>query len=251
MTALLRSTSLVGEMLAEVAQCLAAYDQIPPGADVAVALSGGVDSWTMLALLAELVRLNRLDARLSAIHIELGHPGAAERLAMLSQGCRAAGVPLLVRHTSIGPAAVDEGGKRPCFLCARRRRQALFEMARDHDLTHIATGHHRDDVLATFVLNLLENRELSTLVPRQESFGGRFFLIRPLFAMPKERIDKLHRQQGFPVIASGCPLDGTTRRADAERLLASLEAQMPGARDAVFAALHRVKPDFLPRKVDC
>jgi tRNA 2-thiocytidine biosynthesis protein TtcA len=110
----------------------------------------------------------------------------------------------------------------------------------------VATGHHRDDALTSFLLNLLENREISSLTPAQPLFDGRFTLIRPLYAVSKERIAKLGRQQRFPVAASGCPLDGTTRRQAAAELLVEIERRFPGARRAMFAALHRAKPDFLP-----
>jgi tRNA 2-thiocytidine biosynthesis protein TtcA len=250
MADLLRSTSLVGEMADEVAACLATYDLLPPGTAVAVAISGGVDSWALLALLSNLIETGRLDAKLTALHIELGHPGADERLGAITDGCRAAGVPLVVRRTSIGPAAVADGGKRPCFLCARGRRQALYESADREGCAFIATGHHRDDVLATFLLNLIESREVSTLMPRQPAFGGRFQLVRPLYTTPKSRLEKLQAQQGFPVVASGCPVDGSTRRREAEDLLAGLEKARPGAADAIFAALHRVKPDFMPQRAE-
>ncbi|MDP8223709.1 MAG: ATP-binding protein [Candidatus Lernaella stagnicola] len=248
MSALPHSTSLVGEMADEVAACLADYDLIPPGAKIGVALSGGLDSWAVAALLAELVAAGRIDAHLTALHVELGHPGSQDRLQALLEGCRAASVPLVVHHSTIGPESVADGGKRPCFLCARRRRQALYELADSLEITHIATGHHRDDVLASFLLNLLENREISTLMPAQPVFDGRFVLIRPLYALPKDRLAKLHRQQEFPVQPSGCPIDGATRRSELASWLEEIEESRPGTKDALFQALHRAKPDFLPRR---
>jgi len=249
MEPLLRSTSLVAELADETAVCLARYGLIPPGARVAVALSGGVDSWAALALLRWLIDAGRLNARLTALHVDLGHPGAPERRAAVERGCAAADVPLAIRETTIGPRSVADGGARPCFLCARARRQVVFELAHEVGADRIATGHHRDDALATFVLNLLENREVSTLTPCRPAFDGRFTLIRPLYAIPKARIEKLHRQQTLPVVGSGCPVDGATRRQTATEFLAWTETKFPGAAEALFAALHRVKPEFFPRDV--
>jgi tRNA(Ile)-lysidine synthase TilS/MesJ len=247
MTPLLRSTSLTGELADQALASIARYGLLPAGAKTAVALSGGVDSWAALALLAALRAEGRLDIDLRAFHIDLGFPGAAPRLRALAQGCAAAGAPLAVRRTEIGPAAIADGAKRPCFLCARQRRRALFEMAAREGVTHLVTGHHRDDVLSSFLLNLLENREVSTLTPRRPVFDGRFFLVRPLYEISKEQIRKLHRQQQFPVETSGCPVDGRTRRQEALELLDEIERRFPGARHAIFQALHRVKPDFLPQ----
>jgi tRNA 2-thiocytidine biosynthesis protein TtcA len=245
---LLRTTSLVGEMADETLDAIARYDLLEPGAKVGVAVSGGVDSWAALALLAELRDRGRLDIELQALHVELGFPDGEARVAALTGGCAAAGVALTVRRTPIGPEAIAAQTKRPCFLCARHRRQALFEMADGQAIARIVTGHHRDDALSSFIMNLLENRELSALTPRQPVFDGRLVLIRPLYAMPKDRLVKLHRQQQFPVVASGCPLDGKTRRQDALDLLTEMERRFPGAREAAFLALHRVKPDFLPHE---
>lgn len=243
---LLKSTSLVGEMADEVAACLARYRQLAPGANIAVALSGGKDSWCALALLAYLQAEGRLPHELSAIHIGLGFAGENERLAALQTGCDQANVPLRIVRTTIGPDSLAAGKKRPCFLCARARREAIFREAAAFGADHIATGHHRDDVLACFVLNLAENRELSAMVPRQSVFNGKMHLIRPLFDMPEARIVKLIKQQDIPVTPSGCPMPGQTNRARAEALLALWEKQFPEIRQAMFTALHRLKPEFLP-----
>jgi len=243
---LLRSTSLVGEMAEKVCACLQRYRQIQESEPIAVALSGGKDSWTLLALLSWLRQTGKLANDLLALHIDLGFPEAESRLSALRDGCQSADVPLLVETTRIGPEAIADGGKRPCFLCARQRRKALYELAAANNARLIATGHHRDDVLASFLINLFENREISTLTPRQEIFAGQLILIRPLYDMPEQRIDVLFKQQKFPVVSSGCPIDGKTRRAAAEAALAALEQHFPNGRDALFTALHKVKNNFLP-----
>ncbi|NLH50528.1 MAG: tRNA 2-thiocytidine biosynthesis protein TtcA [Myxococcales bacterium] len=244
--ALARDTSLLDELAADAAEGLTRYRMCGPGARVGVALSGGMDSWSLLALLDHLRRTDRFPYPLTALHIDLGYPGAARRLQTLTAGCHRAEIPLIVRHTAIGPESLAAEKVRPCFLCARRRRQALYEIAARENLTHLATGHHRDDVLASFFMNLIENRELSTLLPRQEAFQGRFQLIRPLYLVPKKRLIKLQRQQNFPVFSSGCPVDGQTRRRAAEELVVEIERRFPGSSEAIFQALHRPKTDFLP-----
>jgi len=235
-----------GELVDETAACLTRYCLLPKGAKVIVALSGGEDSWSSLALLRELTRLDRLLVELSAVHIDLGFPGADERNERLHEGCAKLHVPLHIVSTQIGTTALAAKKKQPCFICARQRRQALFTWAAEQGATHLVTGHHRDDVLTTFLLNLLENREVSTLVPSQPVFNGRFHLIRPLFAISKERIHKLALQQRFAVTDSGCPIAGKTKRQTALELLQEIERRFPNAREALFTALHRVKPSFLP-----
>jgi tRNA 2-thiocytidine biosynthesis protein TtcA len=205
-----RTTSLLAELADQAAECLTRYRLCAPDVRVGVALGGGVDSWSLQAWLAYLRQIDRFPYPLTSPHIDLGYPGAALRPQTLAAGCRRAEVPWIVRHTEIGFKAVAAENVRPCFLCARKRRPALCEIAARKNLTHLATGHHRDNVLASFPMKMIENRELSTILPRQEAFQGKFQLIRPLYRLPKERLSTLHRQQQFPVLSSGCPVGGQT-----------------------------------------
>jgi len=243
---LLRPTLLMAELADEVARGLEQYRQLTPGAKIAVALSGGKDSWTVLTLLNQLRREGRLSHALLAIHIDLGFDGRDERHRLLEEGCARENLELVLIQTDVGPQAVAAPDKRPCFLCVRERRRQLFTAAVQHGAGLLATGHHRDDVLASFFLNLLENREISTLMPRQAVFDGALHLIRPLYTLPEARVQKLVRQQAMPIVDSGCPVAGATRRARAEDLLSRIDQLFPEGREALFTALHRVKPDFLP-----
>jgi tRNA 2-thiocytidine biosynthesis protein TtcA len=135
--------------------------------------------------------------------------------------------------------------KDVCFTCARSRRTQLFEYAGNNGYSTIALGHHCDDIVETFFLNLTCAGNISTMRPRQDLFSGRLSLIRPLAYLRKNEIISIANRLGFRPVLSNCPLSEKTRRQDIRELLELIYDRIPGSRAQIFAALGNVRLDYL------
>jgi len=132
-----------------------------------------------------------------------------------------------------------------CFQCARSRRTQLFAHARECGCTTIAFGHHRDDIIETFLLNLTCAGNISTMSPRQNLFSGRLALIRPLAYLDKSEIEAMGHELGMEPVRSSCPLSENTKRREIHQLAEQMYQQIPGAKANIFAALGNVRQDYL------
>jgi len=121
----------------------------------------------------------------------------------------------------------------------------LFEIADRLNCTKIALGHHKDDIVETFLLNVFFSREISTMVPVQEVFSGRFHIIRPLAYVDESSLKTFARESLLPVMANACPTSQGSYRAVVKELLTKLERDHHGIRDNIFKALSHVKPEYL------
>jgi tRNA 2-thiocytidine biosynthesis protein TtcA len=211
------------------------------GDRVLVALSGGKDSLTLLHVLQE--RQARVPVRysLQAGFIDPGfNAGQAEEL---ERWCRRRHVTLHVERTDHGWRAHSaENRENPCFLCARLRRQRLFELADRLGCNVVALGHHQDDRIETFLMGMLYAGEVSAMAPNQSYFGGRFSLIRPLALADEATIARFAREQQFPVFTNPCPSAGHSKRREVKMLLASLYRDNHKIRGNLFRALSRCAP---------
>lgn len=223
------------------------YDMIQKGDRLLTAVSGGADSLTLLTLLYGPKVSIPQDIEVVAVYLDLGFPGkdrsAWHRLEehFQSLGCR-----YVMERIDIGPAAHrPEQRKNPCFLCARQRRKRLFEIARQNHCRKVLLGHHRDDIIETFFLNVLFSREISTMVPRQEVFSGRFQILRPMAYLEERLIKKFAQEHRLPVVEEACPTCRTSRREKVKQMLAEVERDNGDVRDNVFRALGNVKAEYL------
>ena len=226
------------------------YNLIEPGDRVLVAVSGGADSFVLLDVLRDVRHLadGRLD--ILAVHLDLGYKPEPNRdVERLRAFLEEEGIAHRIERTDIGPLAhSDYNRANPCFLCARLRRKRLFEIAQEEGCRKLAYGHHKDDVIATFFLNMLYSRELSTMVPKQDFFRGLFYLIRPLYYVDESLVKKYAAERGYPVFHSGCPTAGRTERDKLGEIVRSFTRDKPQLRENIFKALHRVKLDYLPKQ---
>ncbi len=220
------------------------YAMLADGDRVLVAVSGGIDSLVLTWLLAHWQRKAPIRYHLLAAHLDMGFGGTeAEQVAAQ---LRRLAVPFLVEHTGFGPEAMAaEEGRNGCFHCARRRRNRLFELAREQGCSKVALGHHREDIIETFFLNMFYSGNLSTMVPRQELFEGRLALIRPMAYLDKEQIRAMGAAVGVTPVANPCPLSEASRRSTVRTLLADLYAADPRIKGNIFAALGNIRFDYL------
>lgn len=227
------------------------YDMLADGDRILMAVSGGIDSLVLAAVLDDWHKKAPISYSLQAVHVDMDPkgqqpgPAASEVQAILAE---------LQLSTIIMPAAWQpnlaaledpKAAKDVCFQCARSRRTQLFAYARDHGYTKIALGHHRDDIIETFFINLTCAGNISTMRPRQDLFDGRLSLIRPLAYLEKDQVEELGALLGLRPVRSACPLSEKTKRNDIHGVMTMLYNEIPGAKEHIFAALGNVRIDYL------
>jgi tRNA 2-thiocytidine biosynthesis protein TtcA len=221
------------------------YQMFADNDRVLIAVSGGVDSLTLAALLA--TWREKLPIHLDFVTMHVDH-GFWRTLPVCTPPQTAIGTQL--QRFGLDLAVVEEwridAEQRTCFQCARNRRSQLFDLARLHNCRTVAFGHHRDDLIETFFLNALYGGNISTMRPRQELFGGNLAIVRPLAYLEKNEVTELAAMLRLRPVKNLCPLADTTRREKVRNLLEQFFTTEPGCRDSVFAALKNVRREYLP-----
>lgn len=222
------------------------YNMIEKGDRVLVGVSGGVDSLVLLDLLnTPMVFLPRFS--ILAVNVDMGFDEEYRGYATLERYLEENSYEYIMEKTDIGPLAhSDYNKKNPCFLCSRMRRKRIFEIANENGCNKIAFAHHKDDIVETLLINILYGREISTMMPDQPIFGGKFHLIRPFAYIREPLIKKYAREEDLPVIENRCPTSKTSRRMYIKRLLDDMERDNKGVRENIFRAMSNVKMDYLP-----
>jgi len=227
-------------------RAIADFNMIEEGDKVMVCLSGGKDSYTLLELLLQLQRKAPVDFQLVAVHLDQKQPGYPANV--LPDYLRQRGVPhqIIEQDTYSVVSRVIPEGRTMCSLCSRLRRGALYAHAAAHGFTKIALGHHRDDIVATFFLNLFFHAKLSAMPPKLLSDDGRNIVIRPLAYVAEADIGTYAAARGFPIIPCDlCGSQDNLQRRQVQSMMAAWEVATPGRIDQVARALGRVEPSQL------
>jgi len=220
------------------------YAMLAEGDRVLVAVSGGIDSLVLTWLLAHWQRKAPIRYSLLAAHLDMGFDGDAAEL--VEEQLHRLRVPFLIERTDFGPRALTaENGRNGCFHCAKKRRNRLFDLAREKGCNKVALGHHQEDIIETFFLNMFYSGNLSTMVPRQELFDGRLALLRPMAYLEKDQIRALGADLDIRPVANPCPLSETSKRSTVRTLLGRLYAEDARLKGNIFAALGNIRPDYL------
>jgi len=232
------------------------YKMLVDGDRVLVAVSGGIDSLVLVWLLDLWQRKAPISYELVCAHVDMAHEDSkCGQIALaVRDRVRAFDLDLEIIPTLYQPDmvvdSVEKSNKDICFLCSHNRRNQLFELARQKECTKIAFGHHQDDILETFFLNLCYAGNISTMVPRQDLFRGKLAIIRPLAYLSKNEIEELGSRLGLQPVRSFCPLSEHTKRRDIRIFLEKMYQEFPGSRRHIFAALANVRMDYLLKQVN-
>lgn len=217
------------------------YHLIENGDRIAVGMSGGKDSVTLLYILNLLQQYTPLMFELVPIYVDLGWGNETEPL---QEFCAPLGLDLVIHKTNIGEVVFQVKEERnPCSLCANLRRGALNGVSKEYCCNKVALGHHLDDVVNTLLMSILYEGRYQVFTPKTWLSRIDITVIRPLIYVEERDIQLLADSLCFPVIKNRCPADGTTKRTEIAEFMNAFEHQFPGARRRFLSAIERVGPD--------
>jgi len=230
----------------QVGEAIADFDMIRPGDKVMVCLSGGKDSYALLDILLSLKQHAPIDFEIIAVNLDQKHPGFPSEV--LPEYLTAIGVPFRIVEQdtySVVKRVIPEG-KTMCSLCSRLRRGALYRVAKEIGATRIALGHHRDDILETFFLNLFHGGRLKAMPPKLVSDDGAHIVIRPLAYSKEQDLEEYAKIRAFPIIPCNlCGSQENLQRQVVKDMIREWEKKFPGRLETMFASLQRVSPSHL------
>jgi len=233
-------------LIRDTREAIERYGMIERGTKWLVCLSGGKDSYTLLAVLTELQWRGLLPVELLACNLDQGQPGFPATV--LPEFLEKMGVPHRIEYQDTYSIVMDKvpQGRTYCALCSRLRRGNLYRIAREEGCSAVVLGHHRDDILETFFLNLFHGGKLATMPPKLLNDEGDLFVYRPLAHIAEADCEKFATAMSYPIIP--CDLCGSQdglQRQVIKRMLDEWEAKIPGRRQKIFSALMTARPSHL------
>ena len=212
------------------------YEMISEGDHIAVGISGGKDSLTLLYALHGLQRFYPKYFELEAITVDLGHKGFD--VTPVQNLCKEMDIPYTVVKTDIAQIIFDERKEsNPCSLCAKMRKGALNEAIKKTGCNKVAYAHHKDDIVETMLLSLIYEGRFHSFSPKTYLDRMDLTVIRPLMYVKEADIKGFKNNYDLPVIKSPCPADGDTKREYAKNLLQQLNQENPGVKEQMFSAI--------------
>ncbi|MDD3274814.1 MAG: ATP-binding protein [Candidatus Omnitrophica bacterium] len=217
------------------------YRMLEDGDKIAVAVSGGKDSLSLLRILLDRRKFVPIKYKIIALHVDMGYPRSIA--AKLKIYFKKLGVDYRIIKSDV--LKKTPKNKINCFWCSWNRRKELFLAANKLGCTKIALGHHMDDIAETFLLNLFFQGEISTMKPKQELFEGKITLIRPLAYAEERMIRRFAQEAGLGHDRCVCPHSISSNRNRMGRIIRDLEKTCPDIKKNIFRSLKRVKKDYL------
>lgn len=224
-----------------IGKAIADYEMLSDGDKIALAVSGGKDSLTLLRILEARRSFVPIKYELLAVHIDLGYP--CQHPKILGEYFKKIGVDYHVEKVDIlkGKTRKDIS----CFWCSWNRRKAIFETAERFGCNKVALGHHKDDIVETILLNLFFHGEVSAMAPKQELFDGKIVIIRPLAYVEEDMIRRFAKTADFPHHKCACPNSLTSKRTKITEIIKDLQKACPDLKTNIFRAIKRVKKEYL------
>lgn len=224
------------QLLSYTRKAIDEYQMIEDGDKIAVGISGGKDSLTLLYALHGLMRFYPKKFTIEAITIDLGHPGFnTDKIAAL---CQEMNIPYTVVKTEIAQIIFEDRKEgNPCSLCAKMRKGALNEAVKKTGCNKVAYAHHKDDVVETMLLSLIFEGRFHSFSPRTYLDRMDLTVIRPMIYVDEADVIGFQNKYNLPVCKSPCPVDGYTKRQYAKDLLHDLSKEHPGTKERMFTAI--------------
>ncbi len=223
-----------------VRQAIDDYQMIEYGDKIAVGISGGKDSLTLLYALHGLQRFYPISFTLCAVTVDLGFENL--KLDKIKELCGSLQIPYYVINTDIGKIIFEERReKNPCSLCAKMRKGALNDVIRELGCNKVAYAHHKDDVVDTLMMSLIYEGRLHTFQPVTHLDKTEITVIRPLIYMNEADIIGFVHKYDVPVVKSPCPADRHTKREYIKELLQGINQETPGVKERMFTAVQNGK----------
>jgi tRNA 2-thiocytidine biosynthesis protein TtcA len=233
-------------LVRQTREAVGQFAMVRPGDRWLVALSGGKDSYGLLAILLDLKWRGLLPVELLACNLDQGQPNFPKHI--LPEFLTRYGVDHRIEYRDTYSVVTDKiaEGNTYCSLCSRLRRGHLYRIAREEGCSSLVLGHHREDILETFFMNLLHGGRLAAMPPKLLNDEGDLFVLRPLAFSAESDIEKFAEAMKFPIIP--CDLCGSQeglQRNAMKAMLSDIEAKMPGRKDTMIRALTNVRPSHL------
>ena len=242
----LRFNKLQKRLRREMGQAIADYKMIEHGDRVMVCLSGGKDSYTMLDILLNLRNNAPIDFEIMAVNLDQKQPGFPEHV--LPAYLQSIGVDyhVIEQDTYSVVTRVVPEGKTTCGLCSRMRRGALYAYAEEQGYNKIALGHHRDDIVETFFLNMFYGGQLKAMPAKLKSDNGKHIVIRPLSYSREKDIAEFAGLKAYPIIPCNlCGSQENLQRVNMKNMLNQWDREFPGRVETIFNSLKNIKPSQL------
>jgi len=233
------------KLIGLVRRCVQDYHMINEGDRIGVGVSGGKDSVALLAFLAELRKYNDKAFDVEAITIDMG---LGMDYTAIAEYCDRLDVKFNLVRTEIGPIIFDHRKeKNPCSMCAKMRRGALNQAILDRGMNKLALGHHYDDAVETFMMNLIYEGRIGCFQPVTDLDRTGIIQIRPMLYIHEKTIDSFVSRNDLPVITNRCPVDKYTKREEIKQLVYDLSATYPELKERIFGAMQRLPlPEWEP-----
>ncbi|MGB9721267.1 MAG: tRNA lysidine(34) synthetase [bacterium] len=233
---------LLNPSLSAISKVTKHFNFLNKSSGVVVGVSGGPDSLTLLFLLSEYNKKFQQNWEIYACHINPEFPDW--NIDFIQEFCRNLKIPCKIINTRIN--ARLKTLEKKCFFCARERRRRLLEYAESLNIFQVALAHHLEDVVETFILNIIYNGEISTFVPKQSVIHGRFSFIRPLYYLDKKNILMIARALQIPEEINKCPYYQISKRQSIRNFLNNVSAEYPDVYKGIFNGIRNIKTPYLP-----
>ena len=228
------------KILGYMRKAITEFDLIQNGDRVAVGVSGGKDSVVLLLGLIRLKQFIGIDFEIVAITLDPQFGGVPGDYTVIEEMCREHNIEYILERTHIGEIVFDiRKEPNPCSLCARMRRGALHDAAKTANCNKIALGHHYNDAVETFMMNLFIEGRIGCFSPKSYLSRKDLWLIRPLVFAPESAIKSAAKRNNLEVVKSKCPADGHTKREEMKNFLWEREREDDGFTDRIFGAMRR------------
>ena len=228
------------KLMSRMRAAMEKYDMIQDGDRIAVGLSGGKDSVALLAALAEMRRFYPAKFDLVAVTVDMRFDGIDTDYSVFEEFCKKIDVPYVIKRTELADIIFNiRKESNPCSLCSKMRRGILHDIAIENGCNKVALGHHMDDAVETFFMNLLKGGNISSFFPVTYMSRKNLYIIRPMVLASESLVAGAVKHFNLPVEKSKCPMDKTSEREKTKDLVKMLNKEYPQLREKVIGAMQR------------